>query len=742
MSGKRCLTLFIAGGWLLLSTALFSPASAVGAQDNSKDRPRIGLALSGGGARGAAHVGVLKGFEELHIPIDCIAGTSMGSIIGGLYAMGMTPAEIENALKTLDWENIFSDDPPREDRSFRRKRDDDLYLIKAKPGLGDDGKIKLPTGMIQGQKFDLALRQLSLPVSTVEDFDKLSIPFRAVASDIGTGESVVLAEGDIALAMRASMAVPGVFAATELDGHTLVDGGITNNLPISVVREMGADIVIAVDISTPLLKPEEVRNALAITEQLTSIMTRANTEQQIASLTGRDILLVPDLGKITSGDFTRVAETVQIGYSTALAEREKLAALALPAEEYRAHLAARARPQPAAPVVHFVRIINHSRVAEGMIRERIRQRPGEPLDTRQLEADIGSIYGLELFQTVRYDIVAEEGRTGIVITADERGWGPNYLQFGLAMNNNFRDNSFYTLGVSYLRTALNPLGGELRTNLQLGLNPLLSIDWHQPLDYTSRYFIAPKAYYQRHFVQVYDEAGNRQGEYRVSETGLELAAGREFDVYGEARFGYRWSAGETSLSIGPTGLPEYDFYSGSVFGQLWIDRLDNVNFPEHGYTARVEYEVFREALGNDTDLEQVTSHLMYFNTIATNTFGLGAQFNSTLAGEAAVHDRFLLGGFMNLSGYTQDSLSGQHSALLSAICYREFKQLKLLPWYIGASVEFGNVWDEQDQIAVDSAILSGSLFLGADTPLGPLYLGYGHADDGQGAAFMYLGKRF
>ena len=242
----------------MLVLALAGDTIAKDGSQKGAQRPKIGLALSGGGARGAAHVGVLRVLEELRIPVDYIAGTSMGSIIAGLYASGMTLDQIEHALVTMDWEHIFDDDPPREELSFRRKRDDDLYLVKAKPGIRD-GELKFPAGLIQGQKFDLALRELTLPVAAVKDFDRLTIPFRAVASDIGTGQPVVLASGDLAKAMRASMAVPGAFAPAQIDGRVLVDGGITNNLPVSVVRDMGADIVIAVDISTPLASPDEVR---------------------------------------------------------------------------------------------------------------------------------------------------------------------------------------------------------------------------------------------------------------------------------------------------------------------------------------------------------------------------------------------------------------------------------------------------------------------------------------------------
>jgi len=728
-------------GVLLLACGI-GPATAVaGAGSGHVDRPKIGLALSGGGARGAAHVGVLRVLEQMRIPVDYIAGTSMGSIIAGLYASGLTPDEIENALETMDWDHIFDDRPPREDRSFRRKRDDDLYLIKAKPGYSD-GELKLPSGLVQGQKFDLALSELTQRSALISDFDKLPIPFRAVATDIGTGKSVVLSHGDLAIAMRASMAVPGAFAATVIDGQTLVDGGITNNLPISVVREMGADIVIAVDISTPLMKPEEVRNVLKITEQLTSIMTRTNTEAQIATLGSRDVLIVPDLGDIGSADFTKALEAVEAGRVAAEAHRSALAGLSLNEGDFQRHIAARAHPSAEAPIVHFVRIDNRSQLADGVIRERLHVREGEPLDTQQLEHDIGNIYGMELFESVRYQIVEEDGKTGILVEARERSWGPNYLQFGLALTSELDGEDAYNIGVSYLKTGINPLAGELRFAAQFGSEPGVGVDWYQPLDFTSNYFVESQIGYWRPNYYVFDSDGDRLAQYRVSIAALELSAGRDFDVYGEARIGYRIGTGSVDREVGAPELPEGDFDSGSVFARLSVDRLDNVAFPEHGYSGSLEYALFREGLGNDSDLDQLKLALGYFETFGAHTVGLGGTFNTTVDGAAAVQDRFRMGGFFNLSGYSQDSISGQHSALLGTTYYRRFTGLKYLPWYVGGTLEFGNVWEDKSDISWESLIASGSVFLGADTPLGPFYIGYGHAEAGRQSIFMSFGKTF
>ncbi len=733
LSAGICLLFF--GGF---NTAVMAQEAA----QQTQQRPKIGIVLSGGGARGAAHVGVLKVLEQMHIPIDYIAGTSMGSIIGGLYASGMTPDEIETALKSMDWEHIFSDAPLRKDRSFRRKRDDDHYLVKAKPGISDKGELKFPTGAIQGQKFDLALRELTLPVSMVKDFDRLRIPFRAVASDIGNGKPVVLGSGDLATAMRASMSVPGAFAATEIDGRLMVDGGITNNMPINVVREMGADIVIAIDISTPYMPAKEVDNLFSITAQLTSIMTRSNADRQIATLTDRDILIVPDLGDISSSDFERAADAITIGYKAAEEQHAKLARLALSIDAYQAYLAALpAHPATTPPIVDFIRVNNDSPISDHMIRDRLQQQTGAPLDREQLEQDIGRVYGLEVFQTVQYDVIEEDGQTGLLVSANARSWGPNYLQFGLEFSNDLEGDNSYNLGLSYLRTAINHLNGELRLALQAGGSPFIAGEWYQPLDPLSRYFVYTGIKYGARSVDLYDgRSGSRLAEFRVRGGELELAVGREFSVYGEGRLGYRFNSGNVKLRTGTPGWPEFDYDTGEVYGRLSFDRLDNYNFPVDGWLASLEYDVAREDFGGDADFDQLMLRGNKFTTFGNgHVFGIGGFLSTTLDGTAAIQDRYHLGGFLTLSGYVQDSLSGQQAAVLGLMYYRYFITMPFLSWYVGGSLEYGGVWEEKDEIGSDG-IASGSLFLGADTPIGPIYLGYGHAEAGHNAVFFYLGR--
>jgi NTE family protein len=705
-------------------------------------RPKIGLVLSGGGARGAAHIGVLKVLEEMRVPIDYIVGTSMGSIVGGLYASGMSPAEIEETIVTIDWENAFNDNILREDRPFRRKRDDDLYLIKHKAGIGDDGKIKLPVGVLQGQTIDIIFKELTLPVSNIKDFDQLSIPFRAVATDITTGEVVVLSSGDLGQSMRASMSIPSIFAPMEMDGRLLVDGGVSNNLPVDVARDMGAEIIIAVDISTPLKKREELTSALSITGQLTGILTRRNTEAQIATLSNKDIFIVPDLSDISTADFSESGKVIPRGKVAAEKHREQLAGLAISEADYANLGNAKPERKTATPVIEFVKLDNQSRVSDEVIMARLHVKTGEPLDVQALDQDIGRIYGLELFQTVTYEIIEEDDRNGLLINSQERSWGPNYLQLGLQLSDDFDGDNSYNLGASYMRTAINRLNGEWRTGLQIGENPGIFTELFQPLDVSSRYFIHPRLFYQNNKYNVFSSDDDLIAEYRVTRYGIDIGAGREFGTWGEARLGFRRYSGETEIRIGAPVLPEDKYDSGELYAQLAVDKLDNLNFPRKGHFGRLEYIWSDEALGADNDFDQILFKGGGAFTWDRHTLIAAASLYATPDNDAPVQNWFQLGGLFKLSGYQVNELSGQQLALLQLIYMRRIGDFNLMPTYLGGSLEGGNTWDDIDDIKFDNLIAAGSLFIGIDTVIGPFYFAYGIAENNKSSVYFYLGKIF
>jgi len=719
---------------LILLLSLLLPVVAGAGED---DRPRVGLVLSGGGARGAAHVGVLKVIDELHIPIDVIAGTSMGSIIGGLYASGMTAEEIEKALAAVDWSDVLQDDTIRTELSFRRKEQDRDFVKRTGIGVRD-GKIKLPYGLLQGQKLLLLLKKLTRPVSGVGDFDRLAIPFRAVATDIVTGDAVVLGKGDLALAMRASASIPSIFSAVEIDGKLLVDGGVSNNLPVEVARKMGADVLIVVDISTPLATREQIRNALNVADQLTTIMTRSNTERSIRLLRDQDIFMVPELGSLGTSDFVNSMQAVPAGEKAARALQERLARLSVDESGWLAYQRRkRSEDIEESPLVlAFIRIDNDSGISDDVLAARLGLKVGQPLDLDKLRQGIDRIYGMDLFQSVSYRLVEEDGEAGLVLEVREKSWGPGFLDMGISFFGNWEGNTL-SIGAGYTRTAVNPLGGEYRLLLKFGDNYSAFAEFYQPLSVEEPFFVNPKVELGRRIIGFY-EGNNKVAEYSFSQARLALEAGKELGNWDEFRFGYQYAYDDISVEIGSPELQEGKFREGRVFLQLGVDTMDSPYFPTQGQYARLRYQLFDESLGGDDDFQQVLGEWTAAYSKERNVFLVHARAGYTLDSDAPIYGYQLLGGFLNLSGYDRYELSGQHLGYGYVGFLRRLNAFSsLVPVYLGGTLEAGNVWQRSSDFG-RSWIGSGSLFLGMDTILGPLYLGVGLAENDH-QNFFYLG---
>lgn len=725
--------------WAVVSTLHLVPHASAGPAA-LPSRPRIGLALSGGGARGAAHIGVLRVLEEHRIPVDLIAGTSMGALVGGLYATGLSAAQLDSIISTMDWKTAFADKIPRADRSFRRKRDDDLYLVKNKPGLRG-GQLLFPPGILDGYGIDLLLKRLTLPVVTIRNFDDLSIPYRAVAADIVTGEAVVLDHGDLALALRSSMSIPGAFAPREIDGRLLVDGGITDNLPIDVVRSMGADVVIAVDISTPASSREQLSSVIAITGQLATLASDANKEQQIAGLGPNDIFIRPELGTITVASFDHAAEAIPIGERAARAALGRLERLAVSEDEYSAYRAGRAARVAGAgvPSVDTMRIVNRSRLGDDVIAARLETPANGPMDAGRLELGLNRVFGLELFESVYYDVVPAARGNELTVSTRERSWGPNYLQAGVAVFDNYEAPNF-NVALAYSRTAMNRRNGEWRTGLQVGQEPGAWTEFYQPVDRGLRTFVDAGLSAIEQSLNVFDAQGHKLSELAIARYGGRLALGRELGTWGELRAGALRESGKIRLVTGPSGQPESRFDTGEVFGQFHVDKLDDVAFPHHGGMLRIRGSAALDALGSTVAYEQALAEGSFAGSFGRYTGMLGAMYATTRRSDAPLESQFRLGGLLQLSGLQQDELSGQHALLLRALLYRRIANLQLLPIYAGLTGEIGNVFQSRSAIRLESGIPSGSAFLGVDTLLGPLCIAYGLAERGRTNYYLSLGQ--
>jgi NTE family protein len=748
MHGRRSPSLKLALVLPLLLAVVGTTVHAQGAADAQtapQHRRSIGLALSGGGARGGAHIGVLKALEELHVPVDYLAGTSIGAVVGGFYAAGMTVPELEELVASLEWERAFLNATPRQLKSYRRKRDDDLFLVDQKPGLVK-GEFRLPVGLVQGQVIDTILSRETLRASDEKDFDRLSVPFRAVAGDLATGDTVVLRSGSLARSLRASMSIPAALSPIEIDGRLLVDGGIAMNLPVDVARQMGADVVIAVDISSTLLTRATLRSVLDVTSQLTNLLTRAGNDEQRRKLHGDDILVRPEFSEdLSSVSFARMHDAIQAGYDAVMAHRAQYEALALSEADYSAYLAGRNDPRMRKlPVIDFVRLDNKGPVADSIVQTRLDDiRVGQPLDVDAVERAMDKVYGLEYYQNVRYGLVKDANLTGLEFELDKRSWGPNYLQLGMEYSSAGKGDALFGLAASYLSTAINDHGGEWRTTLVIGDEPALLTDLYQPLGRKGLFFVAPALDLLSNQYNVFS-GDDRLLAAQQREALLELGVGREFPSWGEYRFGIREASGSYELRVGdPAYMPDKNFRVGQFFGRFSADTMDSVSFPRKGSLASVEWRGSRRGpLSADVDFDQVLVSVAHAKTWGRHTILTSLRYDATISGTAPVDALFRMGGFFDLSGINRNELSGQYAVRLGAAYYRRIGDLALFPAFAGVTVEVGNVWQTRGDISLRGSIVGGSFWAGVSTPVGPVYVGYGRAEGGLDAFYIALGRVF
>ncbi|NOQ35144.1 MAG: BamA/TamA family outer membrane protein, partial [Methylococcaceae bacterium] len=730
-----------------LIICLSSPASANQNKEikYQKINGKTCLVLSGGGARGAAHIGVIKVIEKAGLKIDCITGTSMGAVVGGLYAAGLSSDELEQAITEIDWINIFEDATNREALSFRRKSEDFTSLVKARAGVNENG-INFPKGFVQGQKLKLTLNRLLIKsgANNITDFDKLVIPFRAVATDIGTGLPVVLSKGDLTTSILASMAIPGVVEPVEINGQLLVDGFVSNNIPIDVAKKLGADRLIAVEIGSPLAKTKDLKSVLDITSQLTTIMTQQNTRQQLKLLEKNDIHLRPDLGDLGTMEFKRAKEAIAIGEKSAEAINNQLIAWAANQTEIKTTHQFTAKKINTDKInVDFIEVINTSNLSDDVILAHLGLNTADSFNIKQLERGISKIHGLDLFKSVSYKFKEHDGQNGLVIIAEEKDWGVDYLRFSFDLEDDFDGETAYNFGLSYTQVALNAYNGEWRNELRIGESPRLFSEIYQPLDAGLRYFTSAFVSLNRFNTGLFNEV-DKVAEYRVSIATLGGAIGRQLDDWGEVRTGLRRSWGTSDLRIGSPILKSGSFDDSYYFASFTADTLDDVSFPTSGFFSKVEYKKSLKFLGADNDYQQLRFAGGFAQSINQHSFLAKLNLNSTLTGDTTPYTSFRLGGQLNLSAYNRNELAGGHSGLLAAIYYynlTEQESLLSMPMRVGFSLEIGNVWMQKEDFA-STFVPSGSLFLGVDTLLGPLYLGAGLGENGRHAVHFTFGKTF
>lgn len=705
------------------------------------------LVLGGGGARGAAHIGVLKVLERERIPIDCIAGTSMGAVAGGLYAAGYDAAAVEAVLKGIDWKDMFRDDPSREELPMRRKDDELRFLGGIELGL-KNGTIALPRGLVQGQKLQLLLRRLLLSTAQLHDFDQLPIPFRSVATDIGNGEKVVFGDGDLAMAIRASMTVPGAFAPIRYRGRLMVDGGIVDNVPIDIAREIGGTRLIVVNVGEPLLDEDKLNSPFSIANQMLSTLMKRETDLQQSTLdAATDLLLVPDMGDMASADFHRTDEAVAAGERAAKAELAALRRYSVSEADYAAFQARHRQRAFDPPLIAFLNVLRGRSRTAAYVEQRLSEAVGKPLDIGQLENDIGLAYGEGSYERITYELEQRDGQTGLAVLPVDKGWGPNFLRFGLRLSDDFAGRNSYQLTGEVNFTGLNERGGESRNRIQLGRVVGLHSEFYQPLGEAGQFYLAPYLDYRAYnfpFGLESATANDALAEYRRSRSVTALEAGYTPNSTWRLSGTLSYAYDDARRRVGPPDLPRSlsDTY-GSIMLRATRDSLDDAAFPRRGTRLDLSHE-FLVGDANAVTTSDV-SRLSWDTAFSygANRWLLGARVHSA-GGDGELLSTFgTLGGLGNLSGFTENQLLANQIALGRVVYYRRLTdatRLISVPVYLGGSLEAGGIWNSRDEIGRDGLIGAGSVFLGIDTFLGPLYLGFGHAEGGNNSFYLSFGS--
>ena len=727
---------------ILMVNLCLAPDVSAQPEITDLNRPRIGLVLSGGGARGAAHIGVIKRLEELQVPIDLITGTSMGAIVGGLYAAGVPIEEIENWMQTADWHSLLSDRPDRARRSIRNKRDEYNYPRGLEFGL-DGLSLRVRPTLIIGQKLIFELRKLALPAIDITDFDDLPIPFRAVATDILTGDSVVLDRGSLPEAIRASMAIPGLFAPIKRDGQVLVDGFLTNNLPIDLAQNMGADIIIAVNVKSPLEAESALNSPVAYSAQMLNVMGLAQDRRQINLLSPDDVYIHVLMPGQKPGDFPRAPENIEPGYAAARDHDEQLTALGVSAPEYSAwreqrdQLLINGNPL----TIDEVRVAGNSRTSERGIQRRLGFRRGEVLSMPELERGLERIYDVGSFELVDFALLPTNlpDHRILELQPEDKAWGPDYLKFGLGLESDLDSDSSFNVLLNYRMTQLNRLGAEFTMEAELGEGQGYGLEFYQPLDTLGRLFVAPIARYDRQTLPAMGNVSIRNASYG-SHLGMNF--GPHAAVIATAT---RHNGKINGLFPTPVTI-DSDVLSLEF---IW-DTIDNIYFPKSGVSFDLVVEQSRAKLNGvaaGSDSETFRGQLVWPLTRGNSTLLTYIDVSGRLdnrTGAVFSTSGLSLGGLFNLSGVPTDSIDGDSAVIGRLIYYHhlaEFSPLLGEGVYLGGSLEAGNAW-EGNRYHLDDLVYAGSVFLGIDTLVGPLYFAYGHADGFDNSLYFYLGQTF
>ena len=708
----------------------------------STERPRIGLALSGGGALGLTEIGVIKWMEENHIPVDRIAGTSMGSIIGSMYATGMSPEEIQKFAEKIDWDQAFLPEPGYTELSYRRKQDRRDFLVAAKLGLKHG--LKGPNGLNSGQAAGLLLDRIAFAEAGITNFDDLPIPFRCVATDMQTGEAIVLREGFLADAVRASMAIPGVFTPVELNGRILADGGMVQNIPVETVRDMGADAVIAVELHYPPGDIGQLGTLVGVLSRAIDVMITQNEQHSLALARAK---VRVDMKGFAITDYTRVDELVRLGYRAAARQSAELLPYAItdPAEWQRYLDERNTRKHPSMTRVEKVVVAGADPDTDRRIQHKVARSVQGSIDLPHLERQLTRIAGEGQFDRLGYEGFTQNGVPALRVTAHEKTYGPPFIDLAVNVEGSGVAAFDFSAGTRITFMDLFHHGGEWRSDLLFGSSNLAATEYYQPVG-QSRFFVAPYIFASKW------ARNSFSGLTRIAVFGDERAGGG-FDIglnFGrrsEFRLGYELFEGKLAPLIGAAGLPIVHGSTGEFRARFVWDGQDSPSVPSRGSRVVATATRVLQSPGLSRPIGQVDVQSSNFVRLGDKTsLFIDVSGGTTFHGSAGPLQVFSLGGPFRLGAYLPDEFLGNHYAYASLGFRRELYRLPQLVgrkiywggWYEAGSA-FGNQINSRGPVAVRGTFNLGVI---ADTIVGPIALAGSVSPTGQSRINFSVGRLF
>ena len=722
---------------LVASLGASSAAAQEAVPQRSSPRPKIALVLSGGGARGLAHVGVMEWFEEHRIPVDIVTGTSMGGLIGAMYATGMTAREAHEFISDIDWDETLIPEPDYDQLAFRRKEDHRSYQLGIPLGLKNG--LTGPNGFNPGHGAALLFARVAFGYSEVGSFDNLPIRYRCVATDLLSGNPEVLKDGQLAQALRATMAIPGVFTPVDLGDKVLVDGGLVDNIPSDVARDLGAEVVIAVDVASPLAGRGELQTLGGVLNQTLNIVTLEN-ERRGRSLA--DVVISPELGKLTGADFLEAEKIIRLGYEGAGKSLSALAPYALTEDEWRQHLRERyARKRTPEPKVAQIEIAGVTGNEKDRLHEALSKYVGKELDISHLETDLTRFTGEGRFDLLGYEDFSSPSGTGVRIRAHEKTYGPPFMDLAVNVQGSGTGNFDFSAGFRITMMDVRKHGGEWRSDVVLGGTNLIASEFYQPIG-TSRFFVAPRGFYLKQARNTF-QGDHQVAEYHDRRLGAGFDVGYDSGRRSEVRVGYEFFNGSLSPVVGAETLVGSSGNNGLLRAKFDFEGQDSPNIPSRGARFIGEVDHVIHAPGATHSFQQLRLSGSEFIPVTNkgSVFGTGA-FGTSFGRDAGFFQKFSLGGPFRLGAYSRDEFLGNHYAYAS-VGYRY--ELFRLPVLVGKKVyaigafESGSAFDDFGRMTAHHSINIGAL---AETILGPVALAGSVSPTGRTKVNFSIGRLF